>query len=132
MMGRAARDPGVPPVVELDRGESPSRLVRLLLKKYDAGSSRGPGKLDARLSPEEFAIPAAPSPRPTPTATGCSTPRNSAAYVAKALRDATVDVAFSPDGKGRASVRVRGGDRGRPRGSRSGSLPKGSSRSTSA
>ena len=57
MMGRpASRDLAVPPAVALMAGESPMRVVRLLLKKYDKGSARGPGKTDSKLSAEEFAI----------------------------------------------------------------------------
>jgi hypothetical protein len=59
MQGRPARDSSVPTVLELAPGESPVRLVRQLIKKYDAVSGRGPGRRDSRLSPEEFAIPAA-------------------------------------------------------------------------
>jgi EF hand len=116
MMGRPARDPAVPPAVELAAGESPSKLVRLLLKKYDAGSSRGPGKLDARLSPEEFAIPARAFAAADASGDGLLNAEELRGYVSKAPRDAIVDVALSPDASGRASARVRGGDGGPPEG----------------
>src|SRR5262249_45892090 len=58
MPGRPARDTSTPVVLELSPDESPVRVARLLVRKYDTGSSRGPGRRDSRLSQEEFAIPA--------------------------------------------------------------------------
>ncbi len=58
-LGRADRDPGSPAVVALAADESPLRVVRLLLKKYDTGSARAGGRPDSKLSPAEFAIPPA-------------------------------------------------------------------------
>ena len=46
----------VPPVIELSSGDPSFRPVRLLLKKYDKGTSEGSAADDNRLSPAEFAI----------------------------------------------------------------------------
>ena len=53
---RKARLTTLPPVVELIPGESSLRLARLFLKKYDKGKDGLPGRLDNKLSLEEFAI----------------------------------------------------------------------------
>ncbi len=46
----------VPPVIELSSDDPSFRPVRLLLKKYDKGTSEGAAAGDNRLSPAEFAI----------------------------------------------------------------------------
>ena len=53
---RKSRLTTLPPVVELIPGESSLRLARLFLKQYDKGKDGLPGKLDNKLSIEEFAI----------------------------------------------------------------------------
>jgi Ca2+-binding EF-hand superfamily protein len=116
MQGRAARDPSVPTVLELSPGESPVRLARLLVKKYDAGSSRGPGRRDSRLSPEEFAIPADAFAKADRNHDGTLNAEELRAYLAEAPRDAILDVSFAPDASGKAAAVVRGGDGGSPSG----------------
>jgi Ca2+-binding EF-hand superfamily protein len=114
MMGRPARDTAVPSAFELVAGESPSRLVRFLIKKYDAGSSRGPGKLDSRLSPEEFAIPGPAFAAADANGNGTLDAEELRGYLARAPRDAIVDVALAAEANGRARAWVRGGDGGTP------------------
>ncbi|HEY2156916.1 MAG TPA: EF-hand domain-containing protein, partial [Isosphaeraceae bacterium] len=116
MMNRPARAPGVPAVFELEAGESPLRLIRLLLRKYDAGSASRHGKPDSKLSPEEFAI--APEAFAAADANGDGTLNTEELrrYLAKAPRDAILDVALTPDATGRAVARVRGEDGEPPRG----------------
>jgi len=46
----------VPPVIELSSDDPSFRPVRLVLKKYDKGTSEGAAAGDNRLSPGEFAI----------------------------------------------------------------------------
>ena len=116
MMGRPARAPGVPAVVELDAGESPTRIVRLIMKKYDTGSSKGPGKPDGKLTPEEFAIAPAAFAAADASGDGMLNAEEIRAYLAKAPRDAILDVALSPDASGRAVAVVRGPDGGPPSG----------------
>jgi Ca2+-binding EF-hand superfamily protein len=116
MQGRPVRHQAVPPVLELAPGESPMRLVRLLIKKYDTGSSRGPGRRDSRLSPEEFAIGAVAFAAADRNHDGTLNAEELRAYLADAPRDAILDVAFSPDGSGRAAAVVHGGDGGSPSG----------------
>jgi Ca2+-binding EF-hand superfamily protein len=116
MQSRPARDPAVPSVLELAPGESPVRLVRTLIKKYDTGSSRGPGRRDSRLSPEEFAIPAEAFAAADTNRDGTLNAEELRAYLTQAPRDAILDVTLSPEGSGRAAVVIRGGDGGSPSG----------------
>ncbi len=116
MAGRPARDVALPPVVGMVAGESPLRLVRLLLKKYDTGSSRGPGKLDSRLSPEEFAIPVGAFAAADSDGDGTLNAGELRGYLANAPRDAILDVALSPDASGRSWAGIRGADGGPPEG----------------
>jgi len=116
MPGRTARDSSVPPVLELAPGESPVRLARVLIKKYDTGSSRGPGKRDSKLSPEEFAIPAGAFAKADGNGDGVLNVEELREYLVKAPRDAILDVALSPDASGRALAVVREGDGGSPSG----------------
>jgi len=108
IMGRPARDTAVPPVVELVAGESPLRVVRLLLRKYDTGSSRGPGKTDSRLSPEEFAIPSQTFKAADTGGDGLLNTEELRKYLAQNPTDIVVDVALAAESKGRALVRGQG------------------------
>ena len=112
MQRRPTLDSSVPTVLELSPGESPVRLARLLIKKYDTRSSRGSGRRDSRLSPEEFAIPAESFAETDRNHDGTLNADELRAYLAQAPRDAILDVALSPDGSGRATAVVRGGDGG--------------------
>ncbi|MDB5351949.1 MAG: hypothetical protein JWN86_3196 [Planctomycetota bacterium] len=114
MLGRRARDPAVPPVLELAPGESPVRLARMLIKRYDTGSSRGPGQRDSKLSPEEFAIPAGAFRTADISHDGTLNAEELRGYLAQGPRDAILDVALSPDASGRAVACVRGDDGGPP------------------
>ncbi len=112
MPGRPARDPAVPTVLALAPGESPVRLARMLLKKYDTGSSQGTGNRDSRLSPEEFAIPAGAFAAADANGDGTLNAEELRVYLSETRRDAILDVALSPDGSGRALARVRVEDGG--------------------
>ncbi len=116
MTNRPARAPGVPAAFELEAGESPLRLVRLLLRKYDTGSPARPGKPDSKLSPEEFAI--APETFTAADTGGDGTLNTDELrrYLEKAPRDAILDVALTSDASGRAVARLRGADGGPPAG----------------
>ncbi len=118
MQGRATRDSSVPTVVELSPGESPVRLARMIVKKYDTGSSRGPGRRDSRLSPEEFAIPAEAFAKADRNHDGKLSAEELRAYLAQAPRDAILDVWLAPDASSKAAAVavVRGGDGGSPSG----------------
>ncbi|QEH34112.1 transaldolase/EF-hand domain-containing protein [Aquisphaera giovannonii] len=113
---RPTRDLSTPTVLELSPGESPVRLARLLVKKYDTGSSRGPGRRDSRLSPEEFAIPAEAFAASDRNRDGTLSAEELRTYLADAPRDAMLDVALSADASGRAAAAVRGADGGSPAG----------------
>jgi Ca2+-binding EF-hand superfamily protein len=116
-MGRpAARDLGIPPAVALSAGESPLKLLRLVMKKYDTGSPRGPGKTDSKLSPEEFAISPKAFTSADTSGDGLLNSDELRAYLTSAPRDAVLDVALSPEPSGHASVTVRGLDGGKPEG----------------
>ncbi len=114
MAGRPSSDPGVPAVLELGPEESPARLTRVLIKKYDVGSSRGPGRRDSKLSAEEFAIGESAFASADANKDGLLTADELRTYLEKAPRDAIIDVSLSPDASGHASARVRGGDGGPP------------------
>jgi hypothetical protein len=116
MMNRPARAPGVPTVVELAAGELPARVVRLLMKKYDTGSSRGPGKPDAKLSPEEYAIAPEAFAAADTSGDGTLNAEELRKYLSQAPPDAILDVALTPDATGRAMARIHGVDGGIPRG----------------
>jgi Ca2+-binding EF-hand superfamily protein len=116
MQGLPVRDSAVPTVLERSPGESPVRLARLLIKKYDTGSSRGPGRRDSRLSPEEFAIPAEAFAAADRNGDGTLNSEELRGYLADAPRDAVLDVTLSPDVSSRAAAVVRGGDGGSPSG----------------
>jgi Ca2+-binding EF-hand superfamily protein len=116
MMNRPTRAPGVPTVVELATGELPARVVRLLLKKYDTGSSRGPGKPDAKLSPEEYAIAPEAFAAADTGGDGTLNAEELRKYLSQAPPDAILDVALTHDAKGRALARIHGVDGGAPRG----------------
>jgi Ca2+-binding EF-hand superfamily protein len=116
MQTRAPRDSSAPTVLELSAEESPVRLARVVIKKYDTGSSRGPGRRDSRLSPEEFAISAAAFAAADRNHDGTLNVEELRAYLAEAPRDVILDVALSAAGSGQASIVVRGGDGGSPSG----------------
>jgi Ca2+-binding EF-hand superfamily protein len=116
MQARPVRDTSTPTVQELSPGESPVRLARLLLKRYDTGSSRGPGRRDSRLSPQEFAIPAEAFASADRNHDGTLSADELRGYLAQAPRDAMLDVALSADSSGKPSAVVRGGDGGSPSG----------------
>jgi Ca2+-binding EF-hand superfamily protein len=116
MQARPVRDTSTPTVLELSPSESPVRLARLLIKKYDTVSSRGPSRRDSRLSPEEFAIPADAFSAADRNRDGTLNAEELRAYLAQAPRDAIIDMALSADASGKAAAVVRGGDRGSPAG----------------
>ncbi len=116
MTNRAARSPGVPAVFELEAGESPLRLVRLVLRKYDTGSASRPGKPDSKLSPQEFAIAPEAFVAADANGDGALNAEELRRYLEKVPRDAILDVALTPDATGRAVARVRGADGGPPAG----------------
>jgi len=102
--GRPARPAAPSPVViEQAPGESPLRLARLIVKKYDVG----PGRADSRLSPEEFAIEPGAFARSDRDGDGKLDAEEVRRYLAEAPGDATLDVALAADPSGRPSARVR-------------------------
>jgi Ca2+-binding EF-hand superfamily protein len=110
MERRPTRDSSVPAVLELAPGESPVRLARLLIKQYDTGSSRGPGKRDSKVSPEEFAIAPSAFKAADKSGDGLLNAEEVRSYLADAPRDAFLDVALSADASGHAVATVRGAD----------------------
>jgi len=116
MAGRPARDTAVPAAIELAAGETSSKSARLVLKKYDLTSARGPGRPDSKLSPGEFAVPAPSFAAADANGDGTLNTEELRGYLARAPRDAVIDVALASEPDGRALVRVRGGDGGPPEG----------------
>ena len=107
-VGRPARPSAPPPVViELAAGESPLRLARLIVKKYDSGPGQGAGRPDSKLSPGEFAIEAGAFAAADRGGDGKLDAEDVRRYLADAPRDATLDVALAAEPAGRPSVRVR-------------------------
>jgi Ca2+-binding EF-hand superfamily protein len=117
MMGRpASRDLPAPSAVALVAGDSPLKVLRLLMKKYDKGSARGPGKTDSKLSNEEFAIPPKAFETLDANGDGLLNSEELRGYLEKSPRDAILDVALSPEATGRPLVKVRGIDGEEPKG----------------
>ena len=73
---RRGKYAAVPPVIELSSGDPSFRPVRLVLKKYDIGTSAGAAAGDNRLSPPSSGSIPRNSRRPIPTATVRSIPRS--------------------------------------------------------
>ena len=116
-MGRPApRDAGMPAVLSLGADESPLRVVRALLKKYDTGSSRGPGRPDSKLSAAEFAIPPASFARADLNADGLLNGEELRKALANHPADAVADVVLPVETTGRAAIRVRASEGGPPDG----------------
>ena len=105
-LGRTGRDAGGPAALAIEPGESPPRVIRVLLRKYDVGSSRGPGKTDARLSPAEFAIPAPAFAAADRNGDQTLNTEELREYLAQSPIDATVDVALAAEPTGQAVVRI--------------------------
>jgi len=116
MMNRRGPAPGLPAAVELDAGESSLRMARLMLRKYDTDSTRGTGKPDGKLSPEEFAIGAVAFAAADASGDGTLNGEELRRFLSGASPDAILDVALTPDASGRAVARVRGADGGPPAG----------------
>lgn len=114
MQRQTARDASVPTVLELSPGESPVRLARILIRKYDTGSGRGPGRRDSRLSREEFPIPAEAFDAADRNHDGTLNAEELRGYLAESPRDSILDVVLSPEGSGKAAAAVRSGDGGTP------------------
>ena len=95
----------LPPLIELSRLESTFRPARLLMKKYDRGKGDVPGRPDNKLSTTEFAI--------GPDAFAGADANGDDALDMDELRkllarppiDLTLDVSFSPEPAGQATVR---------------------------
>ncbi len=105
-LGRTGRDAGGPAALAIEPGESPLRVIRVLLKKYDVESSRGPGKTDSRLSPAEFAIPAPAFAAADRNGDQTLNSDELRQYLAQSPIDATVDVALAAEPTGQAAVRI--------------------------
>lgn len=116
MSGRPAREPAPPAVLEWGPGESPVRVARSLVKRYDAGSSRGPGRRDSKLSAEEFGISPAAFAAADTGGDGTLSVEEVRAYLAVAPPDATLDVALPADASGPALARLRDLDGANPSG----------------
>ncbi len=115
VMGRPpTRELPAPSAISLEPGEPPLRVLRLVLKKYDKGSARGPGKTDSRLSPEEFAIPKTAFTSADKNGDGLLNTDELRSYLEKSPREAILDVAIAAEPDGRPLVKVRGLDGGEP------------------
>ena len=112
---RRGRFTAFPPVVELIAGESSLRPARLLLKKYDKAKDDVPGRPDNKLSPEELAIDADAFANADANGNGSLDTEELRKFLARGPIDLTLDVSFSPEASGKATVRAAAG----------GDLPKG-------
>jgi Ca2+-binding EF-hand superfamily protein len=107
---RRARLTAVPPVVELVAGESPLRVVRLLIKKYDKGRGEGGGRPDSKLSLNEFAIDPDVFAAADKNHDGSLNSDELRRLLSNAPSDLVLEVKFSADGSARATTRVSGGE----------------------
>jgi Ca2+-binding EF-hand superfamily protein len=112
---RRGRFTAFPPVVELIAGESSLRPARLLLKKYDRAKGDVPGRPDNKLSPEELAIDPDAFASADTNGDGSLDTEELRKFLARGPIDLTLDVTFSPEASGKASVHAAAG----------GVLPKG-------
>lgn len=105
MAGRAAGP--VPVLIEQEPGEAPLRLARLVVRKYDAGSTRAGGRPDSRLSPEEFAIGPEAFGAADRNRDGLLDPEEVRRSLSDPAKDATLDVALGADPSGTPTARLR-------------------------
>ena len=112
MRARTTRVADVPWVLTLAAGESPLRVIRALMKKYDTGSSRGAGRPDARLSLDECALQPEVFAAIDTTGDGLLASDELRKWLATAPSDAVLDVLLDPDPAqpARALVRTAEGD----------------------
>ncbi len=112
---RRARFTALPPVVELVAEESSLRPARLLLKKYDKAPADRPGRLDNKLSIEEFALEPDVFARADTNKDEALNTQELREFLTRMPIDLTLDVSMSSEGSGKATARVADG----------GALPKG-------
>lgn len=114
-LGRATpRDAGMPTVLTRDADESPLRVIRTLIKRYDSGSSRGLDRPDMKLSAAEFGIPPARFATADGNGDGLLTNDELRKWLATNPTDAVLDVVFSSVPAGPAAAQLRTSDGGLP------------------
>ena len=111
MMARTSRPVALPSVLTLAAGESPLRVIRALMKKYDSGSIRHAGRPDARLSPEECALAPEVFAAVDSTGDGSLTSDELRKWLATEPSDLVLDVLLGPDPSqpAHAIIRTAGG-----------------------
>jgi Ca2+-binding EF-hand superfamily protein len=90
--GRAPQDAEAVPLHAPDPEDSPVRSARILIKHYDRASN---SRRDGKLSPEEFAIPAATFAAADKSGDGTLNSEEVRAYLTEAPRDALLDLQLS-------------------------------------
>ncbi len=107
-MGRGlSREAGQPSVLSLAADESPLRLIRALIKRYDTGSPRPPGRPDSKLSAAEFAIAAPAFTQADANHDGLLTSDELRKYLATNPTEAVLDIVLPTDPNGAALAVVR-------------------------
>jgi Ca2+-binding EF-hand superfamily protein len=102
---RRTRPTASPPAIELVPGESPLRVVRALVRKYDRASPR----LDGKLSPGEFAIDKQAFEAADRDGDGLLDADEVRQLVERPPLDFVLDVAFPAEESGRSAVETSGG-----------------------
>jgi Ca2+-binding EF-hand superfamily protein len=94
----------VSPVIELFADDSSLRPVRLLLKKYDKGTTKGATSGDNKLSLAEFAIEPSAFARADADADGTLDTEELRRFLAKASPDIDLTITLSADATGSATI----------------------------
>ena len=116
MRARTTRAVDQPSVLTLAAGESPLRVIRALMKKYDTGSSRGAGRPDSRLSSEECALAPPVFTAIDTSADGLLTSDELRKWLATEPSDAVLDVCLGTDPSQPAQAIIRTVEGGVPAG----------------
>ena len=98
----------VPSVIELSSDDPSFRPVRLVLKKYDKGTTSGEPAGDNRLSPEEFAIDSNDFAAADADSDKMLDTEELRRYLAQALPDLELAIKLSQDGSPATTIEARG------------------------
>jgi Ca2+-binding EF-hand superfamily protein len=100
----------VPPIIELSSGDPSFRPVRLVLKKYDIGTSAGASAGDNRLSPPEFGIDPKEFASSDTDSDGALDTEELRRYLSRVAPDLELVVKLSGSGSAATTIEASGGN----------------------